>query len=140
MKAAEKKRVREASLSEAGLSAEEAAAKMELFGDLSDDQFDALANTLAEYRVEASEEVEAEESEAEEAEAADTSDTEIEEEAEEAVATEVDEEILETVEADETVEASVEADESIGHEEIEGIRAGLQDWVNKVILNNELEK
>ena len=136
---AENQRLRKDSLVSAGLSEEDAVSKMELFGELSDDQFEALAKTLGEYAV-----VEAEE--AEETEAADTEDDDDscdadasieEEEAEEAVAAEVDEEVLETAEADETVDISVESDEFAGEDVIDSVRAGLHDWVNKVILKNE---
>jgi uncharacterized coiled-coil protein SlyX len=136
MRAAESLRARKASLIEAGLSEEDADEKLEAFAGLTDDQFQVLADTLSEYAsqtepeegaVESSDETEAEASEE------DTEETE----AAEAVATEVDEEVLETAEADEEVEISVEADESAGHDETESVRAGLQDWVNKVILNKE---
>lgn len=140
MEAAKKKRVREDSLTDAGLSPEEAAAKMELFGDLSDDQFEALAKTLAEYKTETSEiEDGVETADTEASEIIETEGLE-EVEADEAVATQVDEEILETAEAEEVVEVAVESDASAGHEDNDAVRANLQDWVNKVILNNELEK
>ena len=53
------------------------------------------------------------------------------------MATEVDEEVLETAEADEIVDISVESDEFAGDDVIDTVRAGLHDWVNKVILKNE---
>ena len=136
---AEKQRARKASLVSAGLSDEDAEAKMEMFGELSDDQFEALAKTLSEYapQTEAIEETEASDDEEAEndTEAEASADEEVE--AEEAVATEVDEEVLETAEADEIVDISVESDEFAGDDVIDTVRAGLHDWVNKVILKNE---
>ena len=133
---AEKQRARKSSLMASGLSDEDATSKMELFGELSDDQFEALAKTLGEYVVE-TEAVE----ETEAADEEDTDETEAEasaDEVEEVVATEVDEEVLETAEADETVDISVESDEFAGEGDvIDSVRAGLHDWVNKVILKNE---
>ena len=138
---AEKQRLRKDSLVSAGLSEEDAISKMDLFGELTDDQFEALAKTLGEYSVAETEEVE-------ETEAADTDDEEDtdscdaeasveDEEVEEAIAAEVDEEVLETAEADENVDISVESDEFAGEDVIDSVRAGLHDWVNKVILKNE---
>ena len=136
---AEKQRARKASLVSAGLSEEDAEAKMEMFGELSDDQFEALAKTLSEYapQTEAIEETEASDDEEAEndTEAEASADEEVE--VEEAVATEVDEEVLETAEADEIVDISVESDEFAGDDVIDTVRAGLHDWVNKVILKNE---
>ena len=139
IKEAEKQRSRRDSLVSAGLSEEDAADKMELFGELTDDQFASLAKTLGEYAVETEtvEETEAstdeEESDSTEAEASADEDVEVEE----AVATEVDEEVLDTAEADEVVDISVESDEFTGEDVIDTVRAGLHDWVNKVILKNE---
>jgi hypothetical protein len=130
----EKQRTRRDSLMTAGLSEEDALAKMELFGDLTDDQFEALAKTLGEYapvETEASDTDEADDNEAETAAVEEASETE------EAVASQVDEEVLETAEADEIVDISVESDEFAGEEVIDTVRAGLHDWVNKVILKNE---
>jgi uncharacterized protein YaaR (DUF327 family) len=136
---AEKQRCRRDSLVSAGLSEEDAADKMELFGDLTDDQFKSLAKTLGEYAVETEtvEEIEAsadeDDSDSTEVEASADEDSEVEE----AVAAEVDEEVLDTAEADEVVDISVESDEFAGEEVIDTVRAGLHDWVNKVILKNE---
>ena len=112
---------------------------MEMFGELSDDQFEALAKTLGEYATvtEAVEETDASDDEGadNDTEAEASADEEVE--AEEVVATEVDEEVLETAEADEIVDISVESDEFAGDDVIDTVRAGLHDWVNKVILKNE---
>ena len=49
-----------------------------------------------------------------------------------------EEEVLETAEAEESVDLSVEADtEDTQSEEIETVRAGLQDWVTEHILTNK---
>jgi len=131
---AEKQRARRDSLMAAGLSEEDAVAKMELFGELTDDQFEALAKTLSEYAVKETDASDDEEAiDDTEAEASANEDIEVEE----AVATEVDEEVLETAEADEVVDISVESDEFAGEDVIDSVRAGLHDWVNKVILKNE---
>tara|TARA_R110000824_G_scaffold48118_4_gene136048 strand:+ start:5818 stop:7422 length:1605 start_codon:yes stop_codon:yes gene_type:complete len=137
---AEKQRARRDSLITAGLSEEDAVAKMELFGDLTDDQFEALAKTLGEYtpvETEAAEETEASDTDETDDNEAQTAAVEEASETEEAVASQVDEEVLETAEADEIVDISVESDEFAGEEVIDTVRAGLHDWVNKVILKNE---
>jgi len=49
----------------------------------------------------------------------------------------VDEEVLETVKAEETSSLSVASDAIVGSDDgIDVVRAGLQDWVQTVILNN----
>ena len=114
---------RVAALVGAGLTQEDAEAKMEIFDSLTDDQFAMMVDTVASVKPEEVEvEVQAEETQAEE---------EVEEES---VASE--EEVLETAEAEESVDLSVEADtENTQAEEIETVRAGLQDWVTEHILN-----
>jgi hypothetical protein len=134
---AEKQRARRDSLMAAGLSEEDAAAKMELFGELTDDQFEALAKTLSEYAVETATVEDTVASDDEEANDDTEAKASADDEAEEAVATEVDEEVLETAESDEVVDISVESDEFAGEDVIDSVRAGLHDWVNKVILKNE---
>ena len=116
---------RVAALVGAGLTQEDAEAKMEVFDSLTDDQFVVMVDTVASVKPEeVEEEVKAEETEAQ-----------VEEEVEEeAVASE--EEVLETAEAEESVDLSVEADaENTQSDEIETVRAGLKDWVNNHILN-----
>ena len=114
---------RVAALVGAGLTQEDAEAKMEIFDSLTDDQFAMMVDTVASVKPEQVEvEVQAEEIQAEE---------EVEEEV---VASE--EEVLETAEAEQSVDLSVEADtENTQAEEIETVRAGLQDWVTEHILN-----
>ena len=138
MKAAEKARARKATLIQAGLSDEEAEAKMEAFGGLSDEQFTALAETLLAYTKTLDAVVQSEtpqDSEVEEDVVAEAS----EEVAEEAEAAEerADEEVLETVQAEEAPQLSVEADESVGSDEkLDATRANLCNWVETVILDN----
>jgi DNA repair exonuclease SbcCD ATPase subunit len=141
MKSAEAVRTRTAMLLEAGISAEDAESKVETFASLDDEQFEALVATFVDYNnqlqmSEVSEVTEpvdeatevVEETEADEADASD------EAEAEEATA---DEAVLETAEAEEAVVVSVEADPADGTEEADAVRASLQDWVTKCILNSE---
>lgn len=116
---------RVAALVGAGLTQEDAEAKMEIFDSLTDDQFAMMVDTVASLKpVEVEVEVQAEETE-----------TQAEAEAEEtAVASE--EEVLETAEAEESMDLSVAADiEETQSEEMDVVRAGLQDWVNDHIVN-----
>ena len=145
MKEAERFRGRKTSLISAGLSEEEAETKMETFGNLDDEQFAALAETLADYKASSKDASECCKENANECCEDGDSDTEknpleaseiVSKEDEEAEA-QVDEELLETAEAEEMVGVSVEADESIGEDGTESVRSSLQDWVNNVILNNE---
>ena len=134
MRAIEKARARKASLIGAGLSEEEAYAKLETFADLSDEQFDALAVTLSAYTKTSDAVVEPDTSQSAEEEVAEESDTS---EAQEALEEKADEEVLETVQAEESSPLSVEADTSVGeYEGLEATRSGLADWVETVILNN----
>jgi len=125
---------RKSQLIEAGLSEEEALAKMDVFGNLSDEQFEAIAQTIKAFpKVEAAEE-EVEDITADEAEASDSEETNEEEaEAEEAEA--VDEEVLETAAVEEAVDMSVSSEES--EDEIAPVRASLREWVNNNVLKTE---
>ena len=137
MQGAEKARSRKAMLVEAGLTDEEAEAKMETFGSLSDEQFTALSETLAAYT-----DVEKKQSDDKNDEAEASVEVEAVDETQEIAATEeveakVDEEVLETVQAEDATPLSVESDVSVGSDEgLEVVRAGLQDWVQTVILDN----
>lgn len=127
MRASEKTRSRQASLVEAGLSADEATAKLETFAGLNDEQFESLVQTISTY-IKASEttEVSSETVETEDAVAS----------TEEATPEIVDEEVLETVKAEESVQLSVESDAiSDTDKDLDVVRAGLNDWVQTVILN-----
>ena len=126
---------------------------METFGELTDEQFAAVAETLASYTktLETPDTASIEETEdtgeayhddkkkkknhpEDEDEDSDAS------EATEAAEQKADEEVLETVQAEETPALSVESDASISDEDPAGdTRASLQDWVKTVILNNNSE-
>ena len=138
MEVAEKTRARKAMLIDAGLTDEESEAKMETFGELSDEQFSALSETLATYTSKKKKEEEEEEDKDTEAsvEVKETQEAEATQEVEE-VEAKVDEEVLETVQAEESAPLSVESDTTVGSDEgLEVVRAGLQDWVQTVILDN----
>ena len=138
---------RKSQLIEAGLSEEEALAKLEVFGSLSDEQFEAVAETIKEAagenpflkkkKEEDEEKKKAEtksSAESDDAEANEPKDTSEEEaEAEEAEA--VDEEVLETAAVEEAVDMSVSSEES--EDEIAPVRASLREWVNNNVLKTE---
>ena len=140
MEASEKIRSRKSLLSSAGFSDEEVEAKMETFGELTDEQFAALAHTLATYVAEKTKVDDSDDTAAElvvEEVVDEATDSETVEAAEEVVDTEV----LETVEAEETSTLSVASDASVGSDDgIETVRAGLQDWVSTVVLNTTNSK
>jgi|TARA_Y100000310_G_scaffold11745_1_gene12230 chemotaxis protein histidine kinase CheA len=143
---------RKAQLIEAGLSEEEALAKLEVFGNLSQEQFEAVAETIKEAagenpfkkkeeedeekkakmkRYAKSDDVEAEADESEEtneeatdAEAVDADEAEV-----------VDEEVLETASVEEAIDMTVASEES--EDEVTHVRANLREWVNSYVLNNE---
>lgn len=129
-----KKKARKDMMVEAGLSDEEAEAKIEVFAELSDDAFAAIVETIstAMYKDKAEKKEKAMKEEAMKEKA---SEEEVEVEAE---ATEA-EEVVEETEASEVVEA--EADEttvafsSETEDELSTARASLQEWVEKSILN-----
>ena len=134
MESVEKSRMRKDLLIKAGLTAEEVEAKLESFAGLSDEQFLILAQTLAEY-TKISEDIEAK------AEVVESAEEEVVAETVEAIEETVDEEVLETVEAEETSSLSVASDATVGSDDgIEVVRAGLQDWVQTVILNTKNSK
>ena len=126
-------------LIEAGLSEEEATAKIEIFDGLSDEQFTAMAETLKSAyntkKMASDNEEDAKDSEAAEAAEAVESEPENHEE-EEAEASEVDEEVLETASVEETIDMSVASEDT--EEESENVRANLREWVNTYVLNQEL--
>ena len=142
---------RKAQLIEAGLSEEEALAKLEVFGSLSDEQFEAVAETIKEAagenpflkkkkeeeedeekkkakmkRYAKSDDIEAEASESEEAseEVADADEAEV-----------VDEEVLNTASVEEAVDMSVSSE--ISEDKITPVRASLREWVNNNVLKTE---
>ncbi|MAH45113.1 hypothetical protein CMI37_04740 [Candidatus Pacearchaeota archaeon] len=152
MEAAEKIRARKSSLIEVGLSDEEAEAKLETFGDLNDEQFAALAETIAIYtQTITTPDTPTDEEDGDTGEAfrhmedekkkkkknhEDEDDSDASEEAE-ASEEKSDEEVLETAQAEEASALSVEADASVGgDDEVDGVRASLHDWVQTVILDH----
>ena len=137
MHSVEKARLRKATLIEAGLSNAEAEAKLEAFEGLSDEQFTVLAETLASYAK--TSDVQSSSDTTVEATDSTVSDDTIEHsEAKEASEEKVDEEVLETVQAEVASPLSVESDASTDSDDsVEGVRAGLQDWVQTVILSNK---
>lgn len=140
MESVEKARSRKATLIEAGLSDSEAEAKLDTFAGLNDEQFAVLAETLASYTKnndvpsESDVAVESQDSTA-------SDDTKEHSEAQEVAEEKVDEEVLETVQAEEASPLSAESDESLDSDDrVESVRAGLQDWVQTVILSNTNSK
>jgi hypothetical protein len=132
MDAAEKARSRQAALIAAGLSDTEATAKVEAFTGLSDEQFEILVQTLADY----SDKWKNKKNDKDEDEEMDASVEATDEEVE--VDAKVDEEVLETVKAEEASSLSVASDAIVGSDDgIEVVRAGLQDWVSTVIINTK---
>ena len=141
MEASEKIRSRRSLLSSAGFSDEEIEAKMETFGDLTDEQFAALAQTLATYVAETQTKVDDSDDTAAEIVAEEVVTEAAESEVVEAAEEVVDTEVLETVEAEEASTLSVASDASVGSDDgIEIVRAGLQDWVSTVVLNTNNSK
>ena len=126
MCAMEKARSRQAALIAAGLSEVEATAKIETFENLNDEQFEALVQTISTYIKASEADAPSETVETEDAVAS----------TEEATPEVVDEEVLETVKAEESAQLSVESDSVIDTDkELDVVRAGLNDWVQTVILN-----
>ena len=144
---------RKAQLIEAGLSEEEALAKLEVFGNLSQEQFEAVAETIKEAAGEnpfkKKKEEEDEEKKAKmkryaksddvEAEADESEETNEEATDAEAVGADeaevVDEEVLETASVEEAIDMTVASEES--EDEVTHVRANLREWVNSYVLNNE---
>ena len=142
---------RKAQLMEAGLSEEESLAKLEVFGSLSQEQFEAVAETIKEAAGEnpflkKKKEEEDEEKKAKMKRNASSDDVEVEAEAngpkdtneevadaDEAEA--VDEEILETASVEEAIDMSVASEET--EDEIVHVRANLREWVNNHVLKTE---
>ena len=131
-------------LIEAGLSEEEAAAKIDLFDNLNDEQFEAMAETLKSaynYKKKMASDDDDEEdkkkgkSDAEDSTEAAESEPENHEEAE-AEASEVDEEVLETASVEETIDMSVASEDT--EDESNQTRANLREWVNTYVLDQEL--
>jgi len=148
MKEDEKKKGRKVMMVKAGLSEDEAEAKLEVFAELSDEAFEAFIETVAGMHGD----MEKKKKEEKDAKAMDCMDDKKKKEkamkeygmkekaSEEEVEAEAsEEEIVEETEASEVVEA--EADESTvafsseTEDELSTARASLQEWVEKSILN-----
>ena len=139
---------RTAQLIEAGLSEEEALAKIEVFADLSDEQFEALAEAITVAKPERMAEVKKHDEEKDKEKAApkikadpkkhnaeEQSEASEEESCEEAEAEVVDEEVLETASVEEAIDMTVASEET--EDEIEHVRANLRNWVNSYVLKTE---
>jgi len=139
---------RTAQLIEAGLSEEEALAKIEVFADLSDEQFEALAEAITVAKPVKMAEVKKDEEEDKEKadpkkiktdpkkiKAEEASEEESVEEAEAEEAEVVDEEVLETASVEEAIDMTVASEET--EDGIQHVRANLRDWVNSYVLKTE---
>ena len=141
---------RTAQLIEAGLSEEEALAKIEVFADLSDEQFEALAEAITVAKPFKNAEVKKHDEEEDKEKAKPTkmikgdpdkikaeeeSEASEEESFEEAEAEVVDEEVLETASVEEAIDMTVASEET--EDEIEHVRANLRNWVNSYVLKTE---
>ena len=136
---------RTAQLIEAGLSEEEALAKIEVFADLSDEQFEALAEAITvakPFKAEVKKHDEEEDKEKAKPEkmikadqAEEESEASEEESFEEAEAEVVDEEVLETASVEEAIDMTVASEDT--EDEIEHVRANLRNWVNSYVLKTE---
>lgn len=131
------------SLVEAGLLEAEAIAKVEVFNDLTDEQFEAMAEAISAVRSEAGKPWEdkkkksdkpGEDDDDKEAEATDVEENEETEADSEEEATEADEEVLETASVEEAIDLAV-ASEDV--QEVDNTRASLNNWVNTFVLNKE---
>jgi hypothetical protein len=138
---------RTAQLIEAGLSEEEALAKIEVFADLSDEQFEALAEAITvakPFRAEVKKDEEEDKEKADpkkikadpkKIKAEEASEEESVEEAEAEEAEVVDEEVLETASVEEAIDMTVASEET--EDGIQHVRANLRDWVNSYVLKTE---
>ena len=144
MEEAQTQAARTAQLIEAGLSEEEALAKIEVFSDLSDEQFEALAEAITVAKpFKKIAEVKKDEEEDPKAKpitmkAGEQSEASEEETVEEVIAEEaevVDEEVLETASVEEAIDMTVASEES--EDEIGHVRANLREWVNSYVLKSQ---
>ena len=148
---------RKQKLVEAGLSEEEALAKLEIFDGLSDEQFEAVAETISaavpmkklpaekhddkeEKAMKMAPKVKAEkhdedEEKKEKGMKMKPIKAEEAEEVEETEAQEIDEEVLETASVEESIDMSIASEEL--ENETEHVRAGLRDWVSQHVLKNK---
>jgi len=130
MKEKEKKEKRMASLVEAGMDSEDAAAQVDTFDNLSDEQFEIFAGMMKKYKKGG--EVVAEELTETPSEEVEANVVETIEEVE-AEATEASEDVLDTAEVQEDVNLSV-ASEDLEVEAVASLRSRLQDWISETVL------
>jgi len=153
MKEKEKKEKRMASLIDAGMDTEDAAAQISAFDNLSDEQFEVFATMVKKYKdggkVKAEEDSEAgmhgdmkkkDEKKEDDAEAGmhedekKKKDDEAKAEELEAEIVEASEEVLDTAEASEEDITLTLASEDVEEEAIASLRSNLQDWVSQKVL------
>lgn len=136
---------RTAALIGVGLSEEEAAAKIDIFDGLNDEQFAAMAETLqSAYKSKSADDEDEDEGNPFKKKKKKDSNAEVNTDAEAVQAdsddheeaAEVDEEVLETASAEETIDLSV-ASEGV-EDDSDHVRANLREWVNTYVLNQEL--
>ena len=136
-----------ASLIDAGMDTEDAAAQISAFDNLSDEQFEVFATMVKKYKdggkVKAEEDSEAgmhgdmkkkDEKKEDEAKAEEVEDTEAAAEEVEAEVVEASEEVLDTAEASEEDITLTLASEDVEEEAIASLRSNLQDWVSQKVL------
>lgn len=127
------------SLVAAGLSEEEATAKVEVFENLTDEQFEAMADAIVcafNGRDEEKDE-DGDDSKKKKKKNGNGPDAEANDESEDSSeeTTEADEEVLETASMEEEPDLAVASED--GQDESESVRANLQTWVNTFVLNKE---
>jgi hypothetical protein len=128
------------------MDAEDAAAQVDTFDNLSDEQFEVFAGMMTKYKdggkVKAEEDSEAgmhgdmkkkDEKKDDEAKAEEVEDTEAAAEEVEAEVTEASEEVLDTAEVQEEANLSI-ASEDIETEAVASLRSNLNDWVTQKVL------
>jgi len=129
---------RVATLVEAGLSEEDALSKVEVFESLTDDQFEAIAETLRDSRTHTEDKAQEEAEAEEEGEEVDADEAKTEEDTEDhEEASEAGEEVLETASPEEAIDMSAASEDS--EEEAGHVRSNLRDWVNTYVLNIDSE-
>lgn len=138
MEEEKKKEKRMASLIEVGMDAEEAAAQIESFANLSDDQFEVFAGMMKKYmkggNVKADEDSETASKCGEDKMKKDAK----AEEVEEAEASDASEDVLDNVEPSDEVNVSIAStDEDKEEEAMASLRENLQAWVSKRVFNQE---
>jgi hypothetical protein len=127
---------RVATLVDGGMDKEEAEAKVQLFVDLSDEQFEVVATTLIQAtEMKKDEEKKKKDEKAECSEQDEDKEEETEDESSDA-------EVLDSAEAEDDPDLSTaaESDESKEQDKLETVRAGLHNWVVTKVLQKEVEE